>query len=57
MSVNKAILLGNVGKEPEVRMAGEHKVATFSVATTERGFTKKDGTKVEDKTDWHNVVA
>lgn len=57
MSVNKAILLGNVGKEPEIRMAGEHKVATFSVATTERGFTKRDGTKVEDKTDWHNVVA
>lgn len=57
MSVNKVILLGNVGKEPEVRMAGEHKVATFSVATTERGYTLQNGTQVPERTEWHNVVA
>ena len=57
MSVNKAILLGNVGKEPEIRMAGEHKVATFSVATTERGYTLQNGTQVPERTEWHNIVA
>lgn len=31
-------------------------MATFSIATTERGYTKQDGTSVEDITDWHNIV-
>ena len=55
--MNKVILIGNVGKEPEIRVAGETKVAQFSVATTERGFTTKDGKKIEDRTEWHNIVA
>lgn len=32
-------------------------IASISVATTDKGFTKQDGTVVEDKTEWHNVVA
>lgn len=55
--MQKFIAIGNVGQDPEVKLVGESKVANFSLATTERGFTKRDGTKVEDKTDWHNIVA
>lgn len=56
MSVNKIILLGHVGQDPEVRVAGEHKVATFSLATTERGYTLQNGTQVPESTTWHNIV-
>lgn len=56
MSVNKATLLGRVGKDPELKSVGDTKCAQFSLATTERGFTRKDGTKVEEKTEWHNLV-
>lgn len=55
MSVNKVILIGNLGKEPEVREVNGSKVAKFSLATTKRGFTPKEGPKVEDKTTWHDV--
>lgn len=56
MSVNKVILVGNLGKDPELRYtpAGAA-VATFSLATTER-FKGKDG-QMQEKTEWHNVVA
>lgn len=58
MSVNKVILIGNVGKDPEVRhLDSGNNVATFSLATTERGYTTKSGTEVPDKTEWHNIVA
>ena len=58
MSVNKVILVGNVGKDPEVRYIEQDlAVASFSIATTERGFTKKDGTQVPENTEWHNIVA
>ena len=57
MSVNKVILIGNVGKDPEVRYTGpDQAVATFSLATTERGYTAANGTQVADKTEWHNIV-
>lgn len=56
MSVNKVILLGNVGKEPEVRDSQVGKFATFTLATTDRGFTKQDGTQVPERTEWHNCV-
>ena len=55
MSVNKVIILGRCGKDPEVRMAGQNKVATFSVATGGK-YTTKDGREVDD-TAWHNIVA
>lgn len=52
--VNKAILIGNLGRDPEVRYTQSGTaVANFSLATTER--TKKDGEWV-DHTEWHNIV-
>ncbi|MFZ1944591.1 MAG: single-stranded DNA-binding protein [Acidobacteriaceae bacterium] len=55
-SVNKVILLGNVGKDPEIKAAATGTVvATFSIATSER-FKDKDGTW-QDRTEWHNLVA
>ena len=55
--MNKAMLIGNVGKEPDVRYYDrDQAVATFSLATTERGYTLQNGTQVPDRTEWHNVV-
>jgi|ERR1700722_13663149 single-strand DNA-binding protein len=55
-SVNKVILLGNVGKDPEIRAtAGGMTVANFSIATTDR-VKGADG-QYTDKTEWHNLVA
>ena len=57
MSVNKVILIGNVGKEPDIRyLDGGVAVATSPLATTERGYTLPNGTQVPDRTDWHNIV-
>lgn len=58
MSVNKVILLGNVGQDPRVKYfdAGSA-VATFSLATTDRGYTLQNGTQIPDRTEWHNIVA
>lgn len=56
MSVNKAILVGNVGKDPEVRyLEGGTSVASFSLATTEV-YKNRNGEKVS-QTEWHNIVA
>lgn len=58
MSVNKVILVGNVGKDPEVRyLDNDVAVANFTLATTERGFTSRDGQTIPDRTEWHNIVA
>jgi single-strand DNA-binding protein len=58
MSVNKVILLGNVGKDPDVRHLDNNvSVASFSLATTERGYTTQSGVQIPDKTEWHNIVA
>ncbi len=55
-SVNKVILVGNLGKDPEVRYtASGTAVANFSVATTEN-WTSKEGQK-ESHTEWHRIVA
>ncbi len=55
--MNKVMLIGNVGKEPEVRYVDRNMaVARFPLATTERGYTLPNGTQVPDRTDWHNVV-
>jgi len=54
--VNKVILLGNLGKDPEVKYTQSGMaVARFSLATTERA-KDKDG-NWQDKTEWHNLVA
>jgi single-strand DNA-binding protein len=58
MSINKAILIGNVGKDPEVKTIDTgRKVANFTLATTERGYTLQNGTQVPERTEWHNVIA
>jgi len=58
MSVNKVILVGNVGKDPEVRYLDKNvAVANFTLATTERGYTMQNGTQVPERTEWHNIVA
>jgi len=58
MSVNKVILVGNVGKDPEVRhMDSGIAVATITLATTERGYTLQNGTTVPDRTEWHSIIA
>ncbi|MDE5710099.1 single-stranded DNA-binding protein [uncultured Bacteroides sp.] len=57
MSVNKVILIGNVGRDPEVRYLDSGvAVATFPLATTERGYTLQNGTQVPERTEWHNIV-
>ncbi|MDE5676912.1 single-stranded DNA-binding protein [Phocaeicola sp.] len=57
MSVNKVILIGNVGKDPDVRyLDAGVAVATFSLATTERSYTLQNGTQVPERTEWHNIV-
>ena len=58
MSINKVILLGNVGRDPEVRYLDKNvAVATFPLATTDRGYTLPNGTQVPERTEWHNIVA
>ena len=58
MSVNKVILIGNVGKDPDVRHLDNNvSVASFSLATTERGYKTQNGVQVPDRTEWHNIVA
>lgn len=55
MSVNKVILIGHVGKDPEVKhLEGGVTVAKFSLATNET-YTDKSGQKV-NQTEWHNIV-
>ncbi len=54
--VNKVILIGNLGRDPELRYTqGGQAVASFSIATTE-SFTKKSGER-DERTEWHRIVA
>ena len=55
-SVNKVILLGNLGRDPEIRsMQSGSKMATFSMATSKR-WRDKNTQEQRDKTSWHNIV-
>lgn len=55
-SVNRATLLGNVGRDPEIKVTGSGtSVANFSIATSDR-YKDKSG-EWQDRTEWHNVVA
>lgn len=55
-SINKVIIVGNVGKDPEIRFMPNGKgVANFSIATTEK-WKDQNGNK-QEKTEWHNLVA
>lgn len=58
MSLNKVMLIGNVGREPEIQYVDKDMaVARFSLATTERGYMLKNGTQVPERTEWHRIVA
>lgn len=55
--MNKVMLIGNVGKEPDVHYYdADQAVAKVALATSERGYTLKNGTQVPDRTDWHNLL-
>ena len=55
--MNKAILIGNVGRDSNVKsFEGGRAVAQVTLATTERGYTLQNGTQVPDRTEWHNLV-
>lgn len=54
-SLNKVMLIGNVGRDPEVRMVGGSNVVNLSIATSERWTNKTTGQK-EERTEWHRVV-
>ncbi|SCD22041.1 Single-stranded DNA-binding protein [Proteiniphilum saccharofermentans] len=57
MSVNKVILVGNVGRDPEMKyFDNDVAKANFSLATSERGYTTSGGTQVPERTEWHNIV-
>ena len=57
-SVNRVTLLGNVGRDPEVKvLTGGNAVAEFSLATSKGGYTTKDGKEVPQKTQWHRIKA
>ena len=56
-SINKVILLGYVGKEPEVRYVDQGVcVAQVRLVTSERAYRLQDGTEVPERTEWHNII-
>ena len=55
--MNKVMLIGNVGKDPDVRYVDQGvAVAQISLATSEKGYTLQNGTQVPEHTDWHTVL-
>lgn len=56
-SVNECLLIGNVGQDPKVAQVSDTEVAQFSLATSQGGYKKQDGTEVPERTQWHNIVA
>ena len=56
-SVNMAIVVGFVGDDPRINQTQSgRKVASFSLATTEKGYTTQSGQQIPDRTEWHNIV-
>lgn len=55
-SLNEVNLIGNVGKDPEIRSTlGGDRIATFSIATSEKWKDRASG-EMQEKTEWHNIV-
>ena len=56
--LNKAQLIGNIGADPKIISKSDTnvKIVSFSLATTEKGYTTQSGVQVQDKTEWHNIV-
>ena len=58
MSVNKVILVGHLGRDPEVRYIDQNTaVANFTLATTDRAYKSASGQEYPERTEWHNIVA
>lgn len=56
-SVNMGIVVGFVGNEPRINTTQSgRKVASFSMATTEAGYTTQSGQQIAERTEWHNIV-
>ena len=55
MSINRVILVGNVGSSPEIKVVSNNNVASFRVATSEK-YTDRNG-EAHENTDWHSIVA
>lgn len=56
MSVNKVILIGNVGRDPAMRYVGDRLVAEFPLATSERASVSASGNQIPELTEWHRIV-
>lgn len=56
MSVNRVILVGHVGRQPEIRYIEGKPVATVSLATNEPPLTRSDGTVIPERVEWHTLV-
>ena len=54
--LNKAQIIGHLGQDPKITTSQHGTIASFSVATTEKGYTTRDGRQIPDRTEWHNVV-
>lgn len=54
--LNKAQVIGHLGQDPKITQARNGVIASFSVATTEKGYTTRDGVQVPERTEWHNIV-
>ena len=55
--MNKVMLIGNVGQDPQIRYIDQNVcVAQIRLATTEKGYTLQNGTQVPDRTEWHTVI-
>lgn len=57
MSLNKVMLIGNVGAEPEIKYVDQSTpVASIRLATSDPGYTLANGTQVPEQTEWHTVI-
>lgn len=55
--MNLVTLTGRVGQDPKIKEFDNGKLATFTLAVTERGYKTKDGKEIPERTDWFNIVA
>lgn len=57
MSINKVIIIGNVGRDPDVKAFDNGgTVAQFTLATTDRAYKTREGKEIPERTEWHNIV-
>lgn len=56
-SLNKVMIIGHVGADPRITtFDGGRKIASFTIATTEKAYTLQNGTQVPERTEWHNII-